>query len=343
MPKLKRTENKDGSTTYRRAKPKKVALTGDQEMDTLLEACLNTTRTKGAEYTGGSPDRLNNFRQAGADIGLPMEKVWYVFFNKHLRALQSYIKNGCQVKSNETIDSRIMDCIVYLMLFQKIVKEVERNNEPKGHAPLGKDEETEVPNPDDRYNKLNRMAGTVGLPLTSNDTYLEDAAGPLKIDPAIVDSILREMAGDSPFNRKFGPSLHFPVPLEDMLSKTKRRVNKKRKTNTPNTALIEAIRTAAPVRTGPSDAEVLEAHEDLYLESKLVPASPPKPPAPLEFVHDYKPLVIDQMERDAKLEALSQVQPVCGMCRKPMNAHCECNRLSSPIETRGTTTGSFVV
>lgn len=103
-----------------------ISFTGDVEIDKMLRDCIQTMSSKGKEYTGGSPDRLNNFRQAGADVGLPMEKIWYVFFNKHLRAIQSYIKNGCRVESNETIHSRIMDCIVYLLLFHKIALEVER-------------------------------------------------------------------------------------------------------------------------------------------------------------------------------------------------------------------------
>lgn len=103
------------------------AYTGDPEIDLMLADCIKTMSSKGAEYTGGSPDRLNNFRQAGTDVGLPMEKVWYVFFNKHLRAVQSYIKNGCTVKSNETIHSRLMDCIVYLLLFHKMALEIERS------------------------------------------------------------------------------------------------------------------------------------------------------------------------------------------------------------------------
>ncbi len=107
--------------------PEVIPLTGDAEFDRMLTDCITTLETKGAEYTGGSIDRLNNFRTIGLEIELPMEKVWYTYFNKHLRALQSYIKNGCVVKSNEPIDGRIMDLITYLLLFYKMVKEIERN------------------------------------------------------------------------------------------------------------------------------------------------------------------------------------------------------------------------
>lgn len=105
------------------------SLTGDAEIDAMLNECIKTLSTKGAEYTGGSPDRLNNFRMVGKDVDVPMEKVWYTYFNKHLRALQSYIKNGCVVKSNEPIQGRIMDLIVYLLLFNKMTLEIERTRQ----------------------------------------------------------------------------------------------------------------------------------------------------------------------------------------------------------------------
>jgi hypothetical protein len=101
-------------------------LTGDPEIDALYRECITCFAEKGAEYTVGSKDRLANFRGVAADVDVPMEKVWYTFFNKHLRALQSYIKNGCTVKSNEPIRSRIMDLIVYLTLFHKMSLEIER-------------------------------------------------------------------------------------------------------------------------------------------------------------------------------------------------------------------------
>jgi hypothetical protein len=103
------------------------SLTGDVEIDLLLRKCIETLSTKGVEYTGGSPDRLNNFRQVGEAVGIPMEKAFYVFFNKHIRALESYIKNDCEVKSEESIHGRIMDLIVYLLLFEKMSLEIERN------------------------------------------------------------------------------------------------------------------------------------------------------------------------------------------------------------------------
>jgi hypothetical protein len=112
-------------------------LTGDPEIDQLYAECIKCFAEKGAEYTVGSKDRLANFRGVAQDVDVPMEKVWYTFFNKHLRALQSYIKNGCTVKSNEPIRSRIMDLIVYLTLFHKMSLEIERKREEALRAEHG--------------------------------------------------------------------------------------------------------------------------------------------------------------------------------------------------------------
>ena len=104
-------------------------LTNDPEIDAMLRDCINTLFTKGEEYTIGSQDRLHNFRTVGQVVGEPMEKVWFTYFYKHYSAIVSYIKNGCQVKSNESIQGRIMDCIVYLLLFNKMTLDIERERE----------------------------------------------------------------------------------------------------------------------------------------------------------------------------------------------------------------------
>lgn len=108
---------------------RKTDFSGDAEIDGLLRDVIETLRTKGKEYTVGSPDRLAHFRGVAADVGIPMEKSWYVFANKHWQAIRSYIKNGGKVFSNETIRGRIMDVIVYMLLFYKISQELEKSHE----------------------------------------------------------------------------------------------------------------------------------------------------------------------------------------------------------------------
>lgn len=101
-----------------------ILSTGDDDLDRMLRMCVDTVGLKGKEYTVGSPDRLANFRQVAQDSGIKMEQAWSVFANKHYRAIQSYIKNDCKVLS-EPIAGRIMDLIVYLLLFYKMTLEIE--------------------------------------------------------------------------------------------------------------------------------------------------------------------------------------------------------------------------
>lgn len=135
-------ESRDfGSDLYAGQEPKtiepvsldlgQIKLTGDLDIDDMLRKCVKTMATKGAEYTVGSVDRLANFRGVGEDCGIPMEKAWYVFANKHIRAVAAYVKNGCRVQSNEPIEGRIMDVIVYMLLFHKMSKEIESTRAKK--------------------------------------------------------------------------------------------------------------------------------------------------------------------------------------------------------------------
>ncbi len=107
-----------------------VKLTGDKDFDKMFSDCIATLASKGAEYTIGSADRLANFKRVAEQLARPscpitMQDVWFTYFYKHYSAVVSYLKNDCQVKSNEPIQGRIMDCIVYLILFSKMVKEIE--------------------------------------------------------------------------------------------------------------------------------------------------------------------------------------------------------------------------
>lgn len=109
---------------------KAVKLTGDKDFDEMFSNCIATLASKGAEYTIGSVDRLANFKRVAEQLARPgcpiqMQDVWFTYFYKHYSAVVSYLKNDCHVKSNEPIEGRIMDCIVYLILFSKMVKEIE--------------------------------------------------------------------------------------------------------------------------------------------------------------------------------------------------------------------------
>ena len=106
---------------------------GGDKWNALLEQSIQQIKslssTKGAEYTGGVDDRLDNFRRAGAKWGVPMEIVWGIYFGKHLDAIETYVndlRNGVTRTRSEPITGRVDDAIVYLLLFKAMV--VERGN-----------------------------------------------------------------------------------------------------------------------------------------------------------------------------------------------------------------------
>ena len=91
-------------------------------LNETFESIFKLTNTKGEEYSR-SDDQLGNFRRSAAEARLTMEQVWLVFFNKHIDSIKSYIVNGGQVKSTESIESRIDDAILYLILLKAIAED----------------------------------------------------------------------------------------------------------------------------------------------------------------------------------------------------------------------------
>jgi hypothetical protein len=80
---------------------------------------------KGGEYAGDN-DRLANFRRNGERLGLPMEVVWAVYVNKHYDAVMQYIHDLTTGKTRdrmESIDGRVDDIIVYMLLFKAMLVE----------------------------------------------------------------------------------------------------------------------------------------------------------------------------------------------------------------------------
>lgn len=106
-------------------------LTGHIDIDAFLEECLSTMRAKGEDYRQGDPDLLAAFRKTGAEMDLPMEKVWGVFVGKHQKAIANFIRTGGQSES-EPIEGRIKDVIVYHLLFYKMVQEMKARSAKKG-------------------------------------------------------------------------------------------------------------------------------------------------------------------------------------------------------------------
>lgn len=92
---------------------------------TELDKCSKIWDSKGLEYSNSTIDANLNFK-SDEEIGIsPIQSV-SVFMNKHYRSIRSYVKNG-EVKSNESIEGRLHDLIVYSLIMLSIIKENENN------------------------------------------------------------------------------------------------------------------------------------------------------------------------------------------------------------------------
>lgn len=105
-----------------------------QRFETLIaetwDAIIELVDLKGGEYSGDD-DRLANFRRNGKNLDLPMETIWSVYAAKHWDAISQYVKDLQQGKSRErmeSLDGRVDDLIVYLLLFKAMIEE--RENAP---------------------------------------------------------------------------------------------------------------------------------------------------------------------------------------------------------------------
>lgn len=102
-------------------------ISADPDFVECIEACDRILGVKGNDYTQGDAVaatddkiRLKNFYRNGERLGLPPMKILAVYLNKHLDAIETYLKRG-QVES-EPIEGRIHDAINYLLLLYKMVQ-----------------------------------------------------------------------------------------------------------------------------------------------------------------------------------------------------------------------------
>ena len=97
--------------------------------DATFARAVELGTKKGGEYSGDD-DRLANFRRNGLDQGLPMESIWRVYAAKHWDAIGKYIKDLNQGKTRErmeSLDGRVDDLIVYLILFKCMLVEAQQS------------------------------------------------------------------------------------------------------------------------------------------------------------------------------------------------------------------------
>ena len=97
--------------------------TFDALVDAFFDKCKEVLKTKGADYTKKSDNRLDNFEKAALRRGMNPLNVIGVYQDKHRNAIDSYIKNG-ELESSESLEMRFVDEINYdlLMIAQTIAE-----------------------------------------------------------------------------------------------------------------------------------------------------------------------------------------------------------------------------
>jgi len=96
-------------------------------MKATYDRLVELSTLKGGEYSGDD-DRLLNFRRNGVDLDLPMETVLRVYAAKHWDAIGQYIRDmqtGKNRQRLESIEGRVDDLLVYLLLFKAMLQERE--------------------------------------------------------------------------------------------------------------------------------------------------------------------------------------------------------------------------
>ncbi len=93
-------------------------------MSEIVEAEFDRIRgireSKGREYAQDE-DTLADFKEVAAESGVTWFQCWNVYVKKHVRAVDTFIREGA-VKS-ESIEGRIRDVIVYHLLLLGLIED----------------------------------------------------------------------------------------------------------------------------------------------------------------------------------------------------------------------------
>lgn len=104
--------------------PKKVSW--QDRVDYMIDKVNGLMQSKGVEYSDMQGDRLENFRYQALNGDLPMSTAWFFLAGKHWDSIRTYVRDyreGEDRKRTQSMDDRVADLIVYLLLFLLIVDE----------------------------------------------------------------------------------------------------------------------------------------------------------------------------------------------------------------------------
>lgn len=96
-----------------------------------VEICKNLLVAKNHDYAANPDiDAFGNFRDQARRVGLSKEQVWLVHFDKHVIALENWVRKG-ELRA-EAVDVRLRDIINYCLIQLAMLKE--GNEERRKHG-----------------------------------------------------------------------------------------------------------------------------------------------------------------------------------------------------------------
>lgn len=104
----------------------------------FLKDTLKLSDAKRIEYTEGNhlDNVLWNFENSAKIVNSKPMKVLAIFLNKHISSLQNYFRTGKEY-STESIESRIMDIINYLLLLVALIRTRNEKKWDMNHQDVG--------------------------------------------------------------------------------------------------------------------------------------------------------------------------------------------------------------
>lgn len=90
----------------------------------VAQECRDIMTSKGLEYSRGEEDCLSNFKRVAEALDITPQQAAFVYMAKHWDSVTNYIKTGGKVTSNEPIEGRLNDLVVYLVILRCLIAEV---------------------------------------------------------------------------------------------------------------------------------------------------------------------------------------------------------------------------
>ena len=99
----------------------------------MVKEEMDLLNKKGAEYASDA-DALANFKRQAEAWGVSPLVVLGIFMDKHYSAVQSYVRKGGKIVSNEPIEGRVNDLRNYAFLLLALIEDL-KASEPKNETP----------------------------------------------------------------------------------------------------------------------------------------------------------------------------------------------------------------